>query len=762
MIDDAELLRRYAEERSEAAFTEFVGRQIGLVYSAALRRTGSDAHRAADVAQQVFLSVARHAAALARHPRLTGWLYTATRNAAHNLMREEQRRAKREQAAQVANDVHAAAEAPADWGRVAPVLDAAMDELNERDREAVLLRYFEGRPLHDLGMRFGVSENAARMRVERALEKLRGRLVRRGLTSTATALGLALGAHGAVSAPAAVTASVSGAALAGVTGAAGGSVAASLTIMGMTKLQGGIAVVAALAVGALLVRTKFATFVVAGATIALLGIAIWQMRARDRFGIARPSVEARIQRLPAAMANATPIVTDTRQSLTAPPAPRPGAAAGGREPRRAGTEIMTRYPEVKQALVDWHVAKVNFQFAPLYTELGLTPGQIARFQELVRGTTLFGDWGARGEFLEFEAPRGVPEEQVRAELEQLLGADGFARYQAALRAIRPREWTAQLASQLCLTDSPLTPAQAAELVAIFRDAPYRPDDLSEAQTRASAVLSDTQLPALQRLFTEKRKWFDSDAAQRQSAERVAAREQSASADDRSIPPVSRAAQAQVSVDDLARVIALSRNDPAAVNVDLDAHRPMLAWRFSDFFRRQGIDGETRERLLENAYRGMADERDLWSAAAALGLRVDDPAVHALERRMDEDYLAAQRALLGGERVEALNAYEEQAFLRNIATALAGTAVLADAPMSAAQIRQLGDLIVRQVNGPIARRGAAKLQIDWRSLDAAARTLLSERQHALFISTEAPGGGGGGARFMLLVNQAIHCAVFAAP
>ena len=61
MNDDATLLRRFVEQDSEAAFTELVQRHLDLVYGAALRRTGGDAHAAADVAQQVFAALARQA-----------------------------------------------------------------------------------------------------------------------------------------------------------------------------------------------------------------------------------------------------------------------------------------------------------------------------------------------------------------------------------------------------------------------------------------------------------------------------------------------------------------------------------------------------------------------------------------------------------------------------------------------------------------------------------------------------------------------------
>lgn len=221
MKADAELLRCYASEGSEVAFAEFVRRHIDLVYSAALRRAGGNAHWAGDIAQQVFVAAARRAEALAGHASVTGWLYTATRNAAYNLMRDELRRKARERAAQSDADVLVPATPDPEWERLRPVLDEAMDALSARDREAVLLRFFEGRALADIGARLGLSDNAARMRVERALDKLRDTLARRGLTSTAAALGVALAHQAVAAAPAALTSSVAAAAVAGGGAAAG-------------------------------------------------------------------------------------------------------------------------------------------------------------------------------------------------------------------------------------------------------------------------------------------------------------------------------------------------------------------------------------------------------------------------------------------------------------------------------------------------------------------------------------------------------------
>jgi RNA polymerase sigma factor (sigma-70 family) len=234
MKDDAALLRSYADDGSEAAFAELVRRHVDLVYGAALRRTGGDAHRAADVAQQVFTTVARQAHTLSRHPVLSAWLHTATRNAALNLMISEQRRKAREQKAAALEPAGIAGTPPVEWERVRPVLDAAIDELPETDRGAIVLRFLEQRPYAQLAAALCVSEDAARRRTERALEKLRVALARRGITSTAAALGALVGGQALVSAPAGLAATLASAAVLGASGGAG--LIATFTSLMTTKI----------------------------------------------------------------------------------------------------------------------------------------------------------------------------------------------------------------------------------------------------------------------------------------------------------------------------------------------------------------------------------------------------------------------------------------------------------------------------------------------------------------------------------------------
>jgi RNA polymerase sigma factor (sigma-70 family) len=235
MTDDAQLLRQFTDEGSQAALAELVRRRIDFVYATALRQVGGDAHLAQDVTQSVFLALARSARSLARRQVLTGWLYTTTRFLAAKAVRAHRRWRVREQESHAMNEISRQGAPEPEWDRLRPVLDEAMHELSERDREAILLRYFEGRAFAEVGAACGVNENSARMRVERALEKLRRRLARRGITSTAAALGAALAAQPVVTAPVGLAAAVSGAAVAGL--AAGGGALGVLAFMSMTKLK---------------------------------------------------------------------------------------------------------------------------------------------------------------------------------------------------------------------------------------------------------------------------------------------------------------------------------------------------------------------------------------------------------------------------------------------------------------------------------------------------------------------------------------------
>ena len=269
MTPDSELLSRYARTHSEDAFAELVGRHVNLVYSAALRQVNGDAHLAQDVAQTVFTDLARKAVSLSRRDSLTGWLYTSAHFAAAKIARTEDRRRDREEKF-MREPIHETAP-EADWEKLQPALDDAMHELKEVDREAILLRYFENRPFVEIGEKFGLNENAARMRVDRALEKLRDILTKRGVTTAAT-LASVISANAVQLAPAGLAATLASASLAG----AGTGTLTLLKIMTLTKLKLGLS-----------------ALVVAGATTAL----VIQYQAREKLRAENESLHQQIVQL---------------------------------------------------------------------------------------------------------------------------------------------------------------------------------------------------------------------------------------------------------------------------------------------------------------------------------------------------------------------------------------------------------------------------------------------------------------------------------
>jgi RNA polymerase sigma factor (sigma-70 family) len=237
MTDSQTLLAEYARAGSESAFRELVTRYIGLVYSTALRLVDGDTHLAEDVAQTVFMDLARKARGLSSAVMLGGWLHHRTYNVAVPLLRAQRRRQSREREAAY---MHALPDdSQSDLLQITPMLDEAITRLGNEDRTAIMLRFFERRDFRSIGEALGSNEDAARMRVNRALSKLHGLLAHRGVTLSAAALGAALASESLTAAPAGLVASVSGTVLA--SSVAGSGVSATFVkIMTATKLKTGI------------------------------------------------------------------------------------------------------------------------------------------------------------------------------------------------------------------------------------------------------------------------------------------------------------------------------------------------------------------------------------------------------------------------------------------------------------------------------------------------------------------------------------------
>jgi RNA polymerase sigma factor (sigma-70 family) len=206
---DAQLLREYAVQRSEPAFAELVARHTDLVYSAAWRQTGRP-DLAREITQRVFTDLARKARELAgslpANASLVGWLYRGTRYAGLALLRAERRRQTHER--QVMEHFNPVPENDPDWERVGPVLDAAMAELDEADRDAVLLRFFKNQNFRAVGLALGVSDDAAQKRVSRAVDRLREFLAKRGVIAGASGLVVAISTHAVQAAPGGLSAAI--------------------------------------------------------------------------------------------------------------------------------------------------------------------------------------------------------------------------------------------------------------------------------------------------------------------------------------------------------------------------------------------------------------------------------------------------------------------------------------------------------------------------------------------------------------------------
>lgn len=201
MKTDKELLQLFLDSRSDRAFRTLVDRHIDWVYSVALRQVGGDLHLAKDVCQEVFASLAKKAKFLIEYDALNGWLFKAARFAASDMVRSERRRRSREEEASAMEVLESDGDGVLNWALAGPVLDEAIAELDGGDRDALCLRFFEERRFAQIGESLGLNENAARMRVNRALNKLQVVLEKRGVRSTAAVLGSVCAGHALVSAP---------------------------------------------------------------------------------------------------------------------------------------------------------------------------------------------------------------------------------------------------------------------------------------------------------------------------------------------------------------------------------------------------------------------------------------------------------------------------------------------------------------------------------------------------------------------------------
>lgn len=223
LIDD-DLLNDFRSDRSPAKFAEIVRQSTDLVYSAAMRQVGDPA-LAEDVTQIVFLTLWHKAGTIRESAALPAWLLRATHYTALNVLRQEyHRRAREREVAKMRIETHSPAESK--WNDISPLIDEALDRLGERDRRAVVLRYFIGRSFAEVGKAVGISEEAARKRISRAIDRMRAFLADRGLRVPSDVLSGLIVAEAVRPAPTGIASSIA------TTQAAGGTTASIASSVG--------------------------------------------------------------------------------------------------------------------------------------------------------------------------------------------------------------------------------------------------------------------------------------------------------------------------------------------------------------------------------------------------------------------------------------------------------------------------------------------------------------------------------------------------
>jgi RNA polymerase sigma factor (sigma-70 family) len=314
-MDEMALLREYAANNSETAFAELVSRRVNFVYSSALRQV-RDPLMAGEIAQVVFIILAQKAGRISEKTILTGWFFRTTRFAALAQIRADAKRRRRELEVQMQSEFQSPA-ADEIWNQMSPLLDEALATLCEKDRQAVLLRFFENKSLAEVGNVLGTGEDTARKRVARALEKLHRHFKKRGVSSTTAIIAGTISANSIQAAPVALTKSV--AAVAMTKGAAASAstltlIKGALKIMAWTKVK--MAVVAG--VGVLLVAGT--------ATVTVKEI---EDQTGYRWQVQNPSSQI--------LAKAPPLLKILPTKFNDPPSSTFGIGTGGNDEKRLGS-----------------------------------------------------------------------------------------------------------------------------------------------------------------------------------------------------------------------------------------------------------------------------------------------------------------------------------------------------------------------------------------------------------------------------------------
>jgi len=501
MADDAYLLRQYADARSEAAFAQLVERHLSLVYHSALRQLEGDAHLAQDVTQTVFVLLAAKAFTLHSHPSLAGWLYATTHFKVSEAQRAERRRKHREEIASVLRETMTDHPARAEQAQLGALIDHAILELSEQDREAVLLRFFEGQAYADIGARLMLTEKTAHKRVERALDKLRECLARYGITSTAAALAASLGTQAGMAAPSGLAARVTGVVMA----SAAPTASLPTTITFLIKANAGVG-----------------SFVGIAAILGLvsIGTGIYEFRESSRIEAALKAAtnqyetdqeQMRVLERKAQTADKT--LVDLQRKVDLLHTAQAARTVGGTAVRAGGSKIgsqvdwqqfQSAFPAVRDMLTNGIKAQLQRGYGLFFQRAGLTPAQILEFENRTGEVMLQSE--AIGPGFIVSTVNQLPDDQLRT----LLGDEAFQEFQDYNRRIPAIFVANSVLSSTAGAGAPISADQEEKIAGIIADnsptyksgQPIDPSsvDWANAQAQAQMLLSPAQWQTAEGIF----------------------------------------------------------------------------------------------------------------------------------------------------------------------------------------------------------------------------------------------------------------------
>ncbi len=432
--NDQELLAEFTRDASQDAFTELVNRHLNLVYCAALRQVRSP-QLAEEVSLSVFTQLARCAATLAPNTVLTAWLYQVTRNAAIDVVRAEARRQAREQ---IAFEMSATPDADTNWMQIEPMLDEAMVSLEELDRTALLLRYFENKSLREVGDAIGASEDAAQKRVSRALDRLREFFAERKVGVGAAVLAALVSANAVQAAPVALVPVI-----------ATGATAASAALVASTASATAVAVTKTIAM------TTIQKAIVAVVLAAAVATAIYQTREvsalREQMQTLKQQQEQRaalngqldeLRHERDQATNALAALTAQNDSLKKNPTDvlklRGEVGRLRKENSQMGSSSalskVTANPEARKMMREQQKMGMSMIYKELAKQLKLTPEQTEKLNNLLADhimtnvdnvTTVLRDKPAADEL---NAVFAAQDAALQQQLTEMLGADAVAKY----------------------------------------------------------------------------------------------------------------------------------------------------------------------------------------------------------------------------------------------------------------------------------------------------------------------------------------------